>query len=75
VETLHIETPFRLAGPDGEMLIDPEDTGELAAILSLFRAEVRKVSIRRSGKLNIEFDNGRELSVDPDERYEAWQLG
>jgi hypothetical protein len=64
--TVIIETPCRLKMP-GEPLT-------LAPILPFFNTTVTGVSIRSMGALRMEFSGGPTLEVDPDSRYEAWQL-
>jgi Family of unknown function (DUF6188) len=46
----------------------------LAAILPLVNARIETVAVRDTGRLRIAFGNGYLLDVEPDERYEAWQL-
>jgi hypothetical protein len=72
---LYIETPCRLKGAGGEVPLTPSESPSLAPILPLFNAKVIGVAIRKTGQLKVEFGDGQSLDVDPDDSYEAWQLG
>jgi hypothetical protein len=70
-----IEELFRFNGPDGEVPISPAETPSLGPILALFNAEVTRITIKKSGRLRVEGNGGWSLEVDPNDTYEAWQLG
>lgn len=73
--SLYIETPCYLKGAGEDTLLIPDEPCSLAPVLALFNAEVEGVSIQRSGHLTAMLKNGRSLEVDPNEMYEAWQIG
>jgi hypothetical protein len=72
---LYVETPCRLKGLDADMPLTPEHSSSLAPALSLFNAQVIDAAIQKTGHLRVRFGDGRSLEVDPDDAYEAWQLG
>jgi L-2-hydroxyglutarate oxidase LhgO len=43
-------------------------------VLDLFRRTISTVEIRGKGALHLTFDDGAELHVGPDARYESWHL-
>ncbi|MDQ3370221.1 MAG: DUF6188 family protein [Myxococcota bacterium] len=49
----------------------PQDLGPAVGLLG---QTVRSATTSAQGKLEIAFEDGRMLSVEPDERYEAWEL-
>jgi len=73
--SLTIETPCRLKGAGGEVPLTPSEPSSLAPILPLFNAKVIGVGMQKTGQLKVEFGDGHTLEVDPDDSYEAWQLG
>lgn len=72
---LYVGSACRLKGPDSEVSLIPEDTPSLAPALPLFNAKVESIDIRKTGQLTVWFDGGRTLEVEPDEKFEAWELG
>ena len=72
---LYVETPCRLKGTGVEVSITPSESSSLAPILPFFNAKVIGVVIQKTGQLKLRFGDGHILEVDPDDSYEAWQLG
>jgi Family of unknown function (DUF6188) len=70
-----IETPCHLSSPSGETVLIPAETTTLAPALGLFNVDVEGISIQRTGRLKIIFGNDFFLRVEPNEMYEAWQIG
>jgi Family of unknown function (DUF6188) len=70
-----IETPCHLSSASGEMVLKPAETKSLAPVLELFNVAVEGISIRKAGHLRLVFGNGASITVEPDEMYEAWQIG
>ena len=70
-----IETSCRLSSPGRETVLIPAETTSLAPVLAIFNADVEGVSIQKTGLLRLIFGNGSSLTVEPDEMYEAWQIG
>jgi len=68
--------PFRLRTADGRKhdLDAGESWGTLVPVLSLRHARVTAATGNRTGSLVVTFDDGSELSVEPDPRYENWEL-
>lgn len=72
---LYVETPCRLKGPETIVSLIPAEPLSLAPALGLFNTKVSGVAIRNTGQLNVQFGDHCSLEVDPDDAYEAWQLG
>jgi hypothetical protein len=72
---LCIGSPCRLKGEDSDVLLNPEESSSLAPALPLFNAKVIGLSIQQTGHLKVQFGDGRLLEVNPDDAYEAWELG
>ena len=72
---LYIETECRLNGGSSEVLLTPANPSTLAPVLPLFNRKVVTATIRKTGQLKVEFGGGYTLQVEPDNSYEAWQLG
>jgi hypothetical protein len=72
---LYVETPCRLEGPDVDVVLTPAEPSTLAPVLPLFNTVVTSIAIRNTGQLRVQFGDSRSLQVDPDDAYEAWQLG
>jgi hypothetical protein len=72
---LYIETSCRLINSVSSDLLNPAKPLTLAPALSLLQTKVTDVSILRTGQLRLNFVDARQLEVDPDSAYEAWQLG
>jgi hypothetical protein len=72
---VRIGCPFTLVDGEVRQLIDPEGSKELLGpALTLFGHVVTSASASEEGALEIHFDDGRALRVEPDPRYEAWEL-
>jgi hypothetical protein len=52
-----------------------EQSPTLAPILRFFNAEVTAIEIQRAGQLTIRFVDDSLIEVEPNEAYEAWQVG
>jgi hypothetical protein len=72
---LYVEAPCHLRGPDVDVALTPAESSSLAPVLPLFNAKVTSVAIRNTGQLKVQFGDSCSLEVDPDDAYEAWQLG
>jgi hypothetical protein len=68
---IRIETGFAVTSAGVEALFDPEDTRSLGPLLDLHRVGVLAVTLSKAGTLRVEFQDGRSLRVEPDDRYEA----
>jgi hypothetical protein len=68
---LRIETTFTLSAA----LVNPADAaGHAEALVGLLHCRIEAAEASQSGALRLRFDGDRELSVEPDARYEAWTL-
>jgi hypothetical protein len=73
--TVFIGVPFLLRDHESDLVLTPEQPTSLAPILPYFNASVGSVVVVSNGQLRMEFRSGSILQVDPNDRYEAWQLG
>ena len=71
---LIIETPFTLIDSDRELRLAPSHVEELGPALGLFDRTVKHVNVEADGALVVRFDGGVEMSIKPDDQYEAWQI-
>jgi Family of unknown function (DUF6188) len=72
---LFIGTPCRLKVSTTEFSLTPGKSPTLAPILPLFNSKVLGITVRKTGLLQVEFGNNGTLEVDPNDHYEAWQMG
>ena len=70
-----IETPCHLSSQNGDNVLIPAEPTSLSPILAPINTEIVGISIQKTGQLRVIFGNGHSLTVDPDEMYEAWQIG
>jgi hypothetical protein len=71
---VRIEGDFTIFGHELTHRLDPSVPRDLGPALSLFGQVVRSASASTEGRLEIAFVDGRILSVEPDDMYEAWQI-
>ncbi|MGW4607077.1 DUF6188 family protein [Streptomyces sp. NPDC004532] len=72
---LVIETPFTLTDASGhQALLAPATGPSLAPLLGLFTKAVTETEVTGLGTLSLGFDDGTQLSVEPDSDYESWSL-
>lgn len=74
VGSLVMETPFQLLHIGRELIVTPGEIDTIAPVLHLFNLQVNEVRIHRDGQLMIQFANGDQLKILPNDDYEAWQL-
>jgi hypothetical protein len=73
--TLHIEVPCQFNDGGVDVELRPGEPSSLNPILPFFYAEVDSVTIQKTGRLSVEFRGGQRLHVDPNDAYEAWEIG
>jgi hypothetical protein len=74
-DTLVIETPGFLVAAEGERFaLEPGSADGVASAGSLLHAVCRVVALEASGRLLVDFADGRRLEVPPDPQFEAWQI-
>jgi hypothetical protein len=73
---IRIATAFSVRAPSGQVVqIDPEQLGPgLEHIVDVLHGTVTDAVAQESGTLVLDFDNGAQLEVAPDDSYEAWTL-
>jgi hypothetical protein len=72
--TLRIEGPFTLTREQSTRLMDPSAPAELGPAIALVQGTVKRARVSSEGRLSIVFDDGREVTVEPSENFEAWEL-
>lgn len=71
---LRLESPVVVGTPANEFHLNPEDTtADFGPLRDLVGCRVTE-STADSGVLEVRFENGCRLRVDPDDSYEAWTL-
>lgn len=71
---IRIETPFVLERDGLAATYDPEQWSTLGPLLQLHQAVVREAEVRKDGWLRLRFADGATLTVEPDERFEAFSV-
>ncbi len=71
---LRIEGKFSVASPGKRVECLPENRASLGPSLALYGETVEFCRAAKSGALDIEFAGGIRVHVEPDDRYEAWEL-
>jgi hypothetical protein len=74
IVTLRIEGPFTVTANGVKHTLDPNEPTNLGLALALVRAVVRRARASAEGRLSVVFDDGREVTVEPSEDFEAWEL-
>jgi hypothetical protein len=74
VVTLRIEGPFTVTENGRQHALDPTEPANLGPAIALVRAVVRRARASAEGRLVVVFDDGREVTVEPNEDFEAWEL-
>lgn len=69
-----IERPFVVKSRSADVIITPENTTELAAILPLLGQVMSSAFAAADGALECNFEDGTQVSVRPDPDFEAWQV-
>ncbi len=70
-----IETPFLLTTASGAWQLDPEDRAGLGPLLALYPDTLTAAIALPDGSLRLELRSGAVLTVPPDPKFEAWQVG
>ncbi len=71
--SIRIGSPFEYVQDGVTLRVDPEQTEQLAPLLTLHKAGVNEGFAIKDGNLVLRFDGGREIRVAPNEQYEAWE--
>lgn len=74
VITLRIEGPFVLTENDDSQAIDPNVPRTLGPAVALVGATVRRARASETGRLELVFEDGRSVVVEPSDEFEAWEL-
>src|SRR4051812_37074248 len=72
---LVIESPFRLSRANAEHDLDPNDRAGLGPLLALYPDTLERMTMTAEGILSATFVSGASVTVGPDPRYEAWNVG
>jgi hypothetical protein len=71
---VRIEGTFAILDQGRVHRLTPAALKELGPAVGLFGQVVRSATASARGELEIAFEDGRVLSVQPDDRYEAWEI-
>lgn len=71
---LRIEGPFSLKDGHSSYAMDPSVPAQLGPAVALVRGCVERVRASAEGRLSIVFKDGREVTVEPSDDFEAWEL-
>jgi hypothetical protein len=71
---LRIEGMFLISSNGSSHKLTAVMPAGLGPALELFGQTVRLAAASQEGQLKIVFEDGRILSVEPDDRYEAWEM-
>jgi hypothetical protein len=69
-----IETPFRLVVGGATHDLDPNDRAGLGPLLALYPDALADLTMSSRGTLTATFASGAVVTIEPDERYEAWSV-
>jgi hypothetical protein len=71
---LRIEGPFSLKDGASNHVMDPSAPAQLGPAVALVHSSVKRARVSAEGRLSIQFKDGREVTVDPSDDFEAWEL-
>lgn len=71
---VRIEGDFTILEGGQACRLTPSEPGNLGPAVALFGQVVRSARALADGKLEVAFEDGRIMSVEPDTCYEAWEL-
>lgn len=71
---LRIAGTFSVTSSGKQAEFSPGERGALGPSLALYGETVESCRAAKTGTLDIEFAGGTSMHVEPDERYEAWEL-
>jgi len=71
---LRIEGSFSVTSSGKRVEFSPEYRESLGPSLALYGETVESCRAAKSGALDLEFAGGTSVHVEPDDRYEAWEL-
>lgn len=72
---LRIEGSFSVISLGRRLEVSPEEPESLGPSLALYGQTVESCRATKRGLLDLEFVGGASVHVEPDDRYEAWELG
>ena len=71
---LTIGAPFDFISSEETRRLDPIHPAELGCLLPLLGRKLTCAKIEKTGHIEIEFETGERIIVDPDDQYEAWNI-
>lgn len=71
---VRVEGGFTIVEPGHAYRLTPSEPRSLGPAMALVGQVVRSALASPNGTLEIAFEDGRLMSVEPDTRYEAWEL-
>ena len=74
-DTVRLATAFTLELDGQAHTVDPEQTETILPALGLHEPSSSLPTRARTARLELRFDGDRVLRCEPDEDYEAWEVG
>lgn len=71
---LTIGAPFDFISSEVTRSLDPIHPAELGCLLPLLGRKLIRAKIEKIGHLEIEFETGERIVVNPDDQFEAWNI-
>lgn len=71
---VRVEGNFMVVERGQACRLSPSEPKGLGPAVALFGQVVRSARALATGRLEVAFEDGRVMSVEPDDRYEAWEL-
>jgi hypothetical protein len=71
---VRIEGEFTIVERGQACRLTPSEPRGLGPAVALFGQVVSSARVSEKGRLEIAFDDGRSMRVEPDTRYEAWEF-
>jgi len=71
---LRIEGSFLVSNGQYAQRLNPEEPAELGPGLALVHRVVQSARASSEGKIEISFEGGHMIAVEPDLRFEAWEI-
>lgn len=73
--SITIEASFAFNTPDNNRIdVTPETLTGICSVLKILHSTFRSVIAYKTGKLEINFNTGEQIVVEPNSSYEAWNL-
>ena len=72
--SIRIGGKFMYEDKNGQSLLSPDDPVALCPAVNVFNSQIVSAIAFKTGKLVVDFSNNARISVEADDKYEAWTL-